>query len=99
MNEETKNAIIRKATLTISDHGCLTFWLDLDYGNHGQGFGGVRLYSPAKSDKAGYHIYSILNVVDVPSWSDLTNKCIRVKIVDEIAKGIGHIIKDNWFFL
>ena len=41
--EEIKNAIITGTYLGIEDHGILTFWLYLDYGGSGQGFGGYQL--------------------------------------------------------
>ena len=43
---ETRNAIIKSARITSDDHGVLSAWLDLDYGDSCQGFGGVALYLP-----------------------------------------------------
>ena len=43
---ETKNAVIESVRLTIDDHGCLSAWVMLDYGESGQEFGGYALYLP-----------------------------------------------------
>jgi hypothetical protein len=102
-----QNAIIKAATLTNDDHGCLSSWLQLDYGNSGQGFGGYALYLP-KSYKhhdlqsvAGHWIWRCMEIADVSSWDKLTGKTIRVRLDREGLSGrieaIGHIVKDNWF--
>ena len=35
-----KNAVIKTASITSDDHGLLSAWLILDYGDSGQSFGG-----------------------------------------------------------
>jgi len=45
MSELIQNATIKSVQLTNDDFGCLTIWVDLDYGGAGQGFGGFNLYS------------------------------------------------------
>jgi len=99
-----KNAIIKNTRLSIENYGCLTAWLELDYGGCEQGFGGYMLYLP-KSFKhhrlesvTGHFIYRVLEVAGVSSWDDLVGKSIRVNSSanDKIVE-IGHIIKDIWF--
>lgn len=101
----TKNAIITSVSLTIADHGLLSGWLSLDYGDSGQGFGGHALYLP-KSFKhhggpnfAGHWIFRVLEIAGVEKWEDLKGKTIRVDLTDEFGtiKAIGHITKNDWF--
>ena len=100
---EIKNAVIKKATITNDDHGCLTIWLQLDYGRILQGFGGYVVYLPKsfenhemKSD-AGHFIWRIMEIAGVSEWGDLIGKTIRAKAEHTCIYAIGHIIKDDWF--
>lgn len=102
---EIRNAVIKSTSLTIGDHGCLSAWLHLDFGGSGQGFGGYSLGSsiPGLVERdsrnwAGIHIVSILSVVGVPDWSMLPGKTIRADIGKGRINGIGHIVKDKWFY-
>jgi len=101
---EEKNAVITSATITNSDHGCLSAWLTLDYGGAGQGFGGYALYLPKDfkhhkllSGTAGHFIWRCLQIAGVEEWSQLGGKTIRVKATDEKVIAIGHIVNDDWF--
>ncbi len=104
MNREIKNAIIENAVLTTSDHGLLTCWITLDYGGSGQGFGGYSLYLP-KSFKnfkllshAGHFIYRTMEIAGVENFKDLKGKTVRVDCEHIKVHGIGHIVKDDWFY-
>ncbi len=101
---ETRNAVITSATITSDDHGCLSSWLFLDYGDSGcQGFGGYALYLPAawkhhqRMSVAGHWIWRVLEVAGVTDWSKLVGKTIRVRCERDKVHEIGHIVKDDWF--
>ena len=100
---DIKNAIIESAKLTGADHGMLSGWLTLDYGGSAQGFGGYALYLPKSyshhelKSVAGHFIWRCMEIADVSEWSKLPGKAIRVRIDDGLIKGIGHIVKDDWF--
>ena len=105
--EEIENAKISSVSITMEDHGCLTFWIHLEGAGWACGFGGYCIgygYLDAKEFKAesgaGLEaMMKIMNTVGVYRWEDLTNKYVRCKIsrpgktIDEI----GNIIKDKWF--
>lgn len=104
-----RNARIESVSITMADHGCLTYWLYLDGGGWGVGVGGYCIgkgYLDAK-DFDGVNKYGIesmmriMDTVGVSRWEDLTGKYIRAEINgwgDSVTK-IGHIIKDKWFDL
>ena len=106
MDDEIVNARIKSARITNADHGCLTIWIDLDYGSAGQGFGGYNLYSPAMWESidnnahknyAGHWIWRVMEVAEVNDWNDLKGKTVRVEIRNGLVYKIGHILKDKWF--
>jgi hypothetical protein len=101
---ETKNAIIKKATIDIQDRGLLTIWLELDYGGSCQGFGGYALYLPQsfkhhdrEAPYTGHFIYRVLEIAGVGQWEQLAGKTIRVQAEQSKIHAIGHIVKDDWF--
>ena len=55
---EEKNATIESTMLGVEDHGCFTFYLYLDYGGAGQGFGGHVLDEPLRDP----------DVPDIKDW-------------------------------
>lgn len=102
---EFKNAIIKSVKLDTGDRGLLTAWLFLDYGGSEQGFGGYALYLPkdwkhhsVNGDFAGHFIFRSMQVAGVEEWSKLPGKTVRAVIEDGLVSGIGHIVKDDWFY-
>lgn len=105
------NAQITNVSLTMEDHGCLTFWLTLEGDGWGCGFGGYCIgkgylgaseFTAERGDglEAMMHI---MDVVGVSKWEDLQGKYLRVKPqLSENSWGgnvttIGNLIKDKWF--
>ena len=92
----------------LNDRGIFTFWIMLDYGSTGQGFGGICLDNYNKQTQQRYHsnltgeiISGILVALELDSWEDLKGKYVRVQRTDEglngTVVGIGHIVKDKFF--
>ena len=75
MADELKLGRITSTRLGKEDHGILTFWLDLDYGGTGQGFGGYSL----GGDFTSTVIEGILEAVGVDNWEDLKGEVVWVK--------------------
>ena len=104
---EIKNVKITNVSLTMADHGCLTFYLTLEgdgwginYGGYCIGFGLLGSDSFTAENGSGLvAIMRIMDTVGVERWEDLKGKYIR--IVDEgwgsSVKKIGNIIEDKWF--
>lgn len=103
---ETKNACITNVSLSMADHGCLTFYITLAGGGWGCNFGGYCIGSGylgadnfTASAKGLECLMRIMDTVGVERWEDMQGKYIR--IVDNgwgstITK-IGHITDDKWF--
>lgn len=101
------NAKIVNTSISMADHGCLTFFLSLKGDHWGLNYGGYCIgYGYLDSDNFTAEngsglvaMMRIMDVVGVPRWEELVGKYIR--IVDEgqnirITK-IGNIIEDKWF--
>lgn len=107
-DNRVRNAIIEGAEITIEDHGLLSAWVYLDYGDSGhQGFGGYALYLPKSfthhklHSVAGHFIWRVMEVAGVTEWSKLKGKTVRVDgggWGTGRIEGIGHIVKDDWFY-
>lgn len=103
MSREIRNAKIRSVNLGFEDHGILTCWLNLDYGDGGaQGFGGYGFSHRPKDkhigapDLAGY-ILGILTTLGVDLWEKLPGTVIRADSDHGKVYRIGHALKNRWF--
>lgn len=99
---EVKNAVIDSAKFD-TERG-LSFWVYLDYGGSGQGFGGYLLYAPhgwrahaQPVNYAGHFIWRVLEIAGVDDVAKLKGKTIRVRADHSKVHAIGHIVKDDWF--
>lgn len=95
------NARVKSVSIDDADRGLLTAWLHLEYDSAGQSFGGYALYLPESSTKqsvAGHFIWRCMEIGEVTAWEKLPGKTIRVDIQDGLIKGIGHILRDDWFY-
>lgn len=105
-NYEIKNAKIQSTDLGPVSHGCMQFWINLDYGSSGQGFGGFILdnYDESKDKRVGtayglMAIMEVLRVVGVDKWEDLVGKSVRAEANMNNVKRLGHFLKDEWLDL
>lgn len=101
-----ENARITKVSLSMADHGCLTFGICVTGGGWGCNIGGWAIghgYCGADYfDSTGAGLVAmmkIMDVVGVERWEDLQGKYIRI---DSDGWGstihkIGNILKDDWF--
>lgn len=106
MKGEPINAYIENVSLTMGEHGCLTYFLSLRMGSYACAYGGYCLghgYLGANdfdaSSKGLEAMMRIMNVVGVERWEDLKGHYARV--IDPGMGGtvdaIGNIIEDKWF--
>ena len=104
---EIKNAIITKVTISMADHGCLTFDLYLDMGGCACAVGGYCIghgYLGADTFEAerGEGLEAMMRIMDtvgVERWEDLEGRYIRYEDNgwgSSVTK-IGNIIEDKWF--
>lgn len=103
---EIKNAKITRVSLSMADHGCLTFYVGLNGGGWCCNFGGYCIghgYLGAESfqgSEAGLEVLMrIMDTVGVECWEDLKGQYCRVKTEGWGGKilSIGNILKDKWF--
>lgn len=92
MTTEIRNAIIKDVSIFIEDHGILTSFVDLDYGNSAQGFGGYSL-----EESMGRWLRGLFKVFGVTDIKSLKGKPCRVRIEGGLARSIGHLLDDRWF--
>lgn len=78
------------------NHGLLTAVLFLNDGSATQGFGGWTL---GFGGTCATFLTRVMQVVGVGTWDDLVGKTCRVEGSDMKAEAIGHILKDEWFWL
>lgn len=104
---EILNAKITSVSLTMADHGCLTFWVTVEGGGWGVSIGGYKIgsgYLGADNFKVEYGdgleaMMRIMDTVGVERWEDLKDKYIRAEVngLGCSVKKIGHITKEKWF--
>lgn len=94
MKTEIKNAQIVGVSLSMADHGCLTYGLVLEFDGCGCVYGGYCIgkgYIGAKQFSASCKgleaMMRIMDVVGVERWEDLEGKYIRV-----IDPGLGSTV-------
>lgn len=107
---EIVNAQIKRTSLGREGHGIFTAMLYLDYGSTSQGFGGYTLgttdtkiehkHNRNQSCKFGIKfLLQVLDILEVEDWEHLPGTKLRVdKEGWGDIYGIGHYLKDSWFY-
>jgi len=104
--EEIRNAKITDTTITMEDHGCLTFWITLDGGGWGVSIGGYVIghgyLGASEFDGCGDGLEAMMRIMDtvgVEKWEDLEGKYVRVKTEGYgcTVHTIGNVLKNKWF--
>lgn len=111
METEILNAKITSTSITMAEHGVLTFWVTVQGGGWGCSIGGYVIgngYLDADNDffkGSGSGLEAMMRIMDtvgVDKWEDLEGKYVRCVLNDgwggTITK-IGNITKDKWFDL
>lgn len=106
---EILNAKITNVSLTMADHGVLTFFVTVEGSGWGCSLGGYVIGKGCLGDddddfqsESGLGLVAmmrIMNVVGVSRWEDLKGEYCRVESEgwgSSIHK-IGNIMKDKWF--
>lgn len=100
---EVCNAVISAATLRQERGFMLDSWIQVDYGDSGQGFGGFALYIGRSGAHhrvesfAGHWLWRVMEIAGCEDWEHVVGKAIRCRVEDGRILAIGHIIKDDWF--
>ena len=103
---EIYNAKIENASITMDDHGCLTWYITLAGAGWGVSIGGYVIghgYLDAKefkgSEKGTESLMRVMDTVGVEKWEDLPGKYVRVYSEGwgSIITKFGNIIEDKWF--
>ena len=103
---EIINAKITSTSITMADHGCLTFWVTVEGSGFGVSIGGYSIghgyLGASKFDGNGPGLEAMMRIMDtvgVDTWEDLKGKYIRIEsngLMKPVNK-IGHLIDDKWF--
>ena len=103
-----ENAKITNVSITMADHGCLTFWITVEGAGWGCGIGGYSIghgyLGAEKFDGYGPGLEAMMRIMDtvgVDKWEDLKGKYVRIKTEGwgGTVTCIGNILKDKWFDL
>lgn len=109
--ERIENVKIKKVSLDMKDHCCLTFKIVVEGAGFGVALGGYSIghnFSGAgcpeeKSfDATGDGLIAMMKIMDtvgVDAWEDLVGCYARIKVggLGSCVTCIGNIIKDKWF--
>lgn len=105
--EFVENARITNVSISMEDHGCLTFMIALVGGGWAVNFGGYCIghgYLDADNFSAEngaglVAMMKIMDVVGVSKWEDLKGKHCRIKSENRNSAihVIGNILEDKWF--
>lgn len=106
-NQVIYNCKIVGTSLSMADHGCLTFFIFVEGEFGGVGIGGYCIghgYLGASSfdSQDGNGLVAMMKIMDtvgVSRWEDLKGKYCRVKVgkLGETVSKIGNLIDDRWF--
>ena len=104
-----ENARIKSVSLSMANHGCLTFDIYIEGNGYGCAVGGYCIghgYLGADEFVAenGHGLEAMMNIMDVvgvEKWEDLEGMYCRVKSDGwgSTIHVIGNIMKDKWFDL
>lgn len=101
-----ENALIKSVSISMADHGVLTYGITLEgsgwqcvYGGYCIGHGYLGSESFDGSGKGLEAMMRIMDTVDVEKWEDLAGKYVRVatKGWGNTIEIIGNVLKDKWF--
>lgn len=104
---EIENAKITNVSISMADHGVLTFSLTLEGGDWGvcvgdyvigHGYLGAEEFT-AENGSGLVAMMKIMDTVGVETWEDLKGQYIRVKTEGYWSPVhiIGNLLKDKWF--
>lgn len=103
-----ENAKIKHVSISMADHGCLTFGITLEgdgwgvvYGGYciGHGYLGAETFT-AESGSGLEAMMRIMDVVGVSKWEDLVGEYVRVDTSNRLGgtvETIGNITKNKFF--
>lgn len=106
MQKTIENAKITGVSISMADHGCITFWVNVEGKGWGCGIGGYCVghgYLGADHfDGYGKGLEAMARIMDtvgVEKWEDLKGKYCRVESEGwgGMIHKIGNLINDKWF--
>ena len=102
-----ENVKITNTSITMEDHGVLTFYITVEGAGIGVNLGGYCIGGgylgakefTAKSGGGLVAMMNIMNVIGVHKWEDLKGKYCRIKTEGwgSTVSIIGNIIENKWF--
>ena len=97
---EITNAKIASFDIFIENHGILTSFVDIDYGNSRQGYGGYSHIGERKYTLVDT-VLGLLAITDSLKIDQIAGEPIRVFLKDDgfyrKIVAIGHYLEDKWF--